>query len=108
MDQDEPIELIQGSGNVHADFGLPDAGLRQARAIVAGRILKRLDELRWSTREAERATGIAASEYSRIRRVRLERFTLDRLIGILGKLDASIDVVIDFKPRDARAEATAA
>jgi predicted XRE-type DNA-binding protein len=108
MDEDEPIELIQGSGNVHADFGTPDAGLRQARAIVTGRILKRLDELGWSTRETERATGIAASEVSRIRRVRLERFTLDRLISILGKLDADVDVVIDFKPRDARTEATAA
>jgi predicted XRE-type DNA-binding protein len=50
-------------------------------------------------RAAEAATGIAAAEFSRIRNVKLERFTLDRMIKILGKLDEEVEITLDFHPR---------
>jgi predicted XRE-type DNA-binding protein len=50
-------------------------------------------------RAAEAATGIAAAELSRIRNVRLGRFTIDRLIKILGKLDEDVEVTLDFQRR---------
>ena len=71
-------EFIRGSGNVYADLGLPDAGLSQARAIIAARIICILDERGLSTREAEKLTGVSHSEFSRIRNTQLRRFTLDR------------------------------
>jgi predicted XRE-type DNA-binding protein len=95
----DDFELIRGSGNVFRDFGRVNAGLEQARAILAAKIIRTLDERGLSTREAERLTGVAHSEFSRIRNAKLERFTLDRLITILGKLDEDVEVNVTFRPR---------
>ena len=95
----EKIELIRGSGNVFSDFGRPNAGLEQARAILAAEIIRALDARGLSTREAERLTGVGHSEFSRIRNAKIARFSLDRMVVILGKLDEDIEVNITFKPR---------
>ena len=95
---DETIELVRGTDNIYRDFQRPDAGLAQARAIVAARIIQTLDKREFSTREAERLTGVSHAEFSRIRNTQLRRFTLDRLISILGKLDGSVEVDVTFKP----------
>ncbi len=92
------FELIRGSGNVFRDFGRVNAGVEQARAILAAEIIRTLDERGLSTREAEKLTGVAHSEFSRIRNARLERFTLDRMITILGKLDEDVEVNVPFGP----------
>lgn len=94
---DDEMELVRGSGNVFADFSYPDAGLRQARAIVAAQIIRTLDERHLSTREAERLTGVSHAEFSRIRNTQLRRFTLDRMITILGKLDQEVEVTVTFR-----------
>ena len=44
-------------------------------------------------------TGVSHSEFSRIRNAQLRRFTLDRMITILGKLDAEMEVNVTFRPR---------
>jgi predicted XRE-type DNA-binding protein len=91
--------LVRGGGNVFRDFAVPNADLEQARSILAAKIIGVLDDRKLSVRAAEKLTGIAASEFSRIRSVKLGRFTLDRLITILGKLDQDREVTIDVKPR---------
>lgn len=95
------FELTRGSGNVFRDFGDPNADLEQARAILAARIIRALDERKLSTREAAKLTGVAHT-VSRIRNVKLDRFTLDRLISILGKLDQEVEVSVSFRTRDRR------
>ncbi|MEO5360642.1 MAG: helix-turn-helix domain-containing protein [Nitrospirota bacterium] len=96
---EEDFELIRGSGNVFRDFGRPNASVEQARAILAAKIIRTLDERELSTREAERLTGVSHSEFSRIRNARLKHFTLDRMITILEKLDEDIEVDVTFKHR---------
>ena len=98
MSKDD-VEWVRGSGNVFRDFAVPNADLEQARTILAARIIGVLDDRKLTVRAAEKLTGIAASEFSRIRRVKLGRFTLDRMITILGKLDHDMEVTIDVKPR---------
>ncbi|MGB8602248.1 MAG: XRE family transcriptional regulator [Rhizomicrobium sp.] len=98
MNQDD-MELVRGSGNVYRDFDRPDAGLAQARALLAAKIIRILDERSLSTRDAEQITGVTYTEFSRIRNAKLSRFTLDRLIGILGKLDETVEVQVSFSPR---------
>jgi len=101
------IELTRGSGNVFSDFGRPNAGLEQARAILAAEIIRALDARGLSTREAERLTGVGHSEFSRIRNAKIGRFSLDRLIAILGKLDEDVEVNISFQPRQSVPQNTA-
>src|SRR4051812_42241455 len=93
------LELVRGSGNVYRDFGRPDAGLEQARAVTAAKIIRVLDDRKLSTRDAERLTGVSHSEFSRIRNTQLSRFTLDRMIAILGKLDEDVEVSVTFRAR---------
>jgi predicted XRE-type DNA-binding protein len=97
--KNDDTELGRGSGNVYRDFGRPNAGLEQARAIVAAKIIAILDERQLSTRDAEKLTGVSHSEFSRIRNTQLRRFTLDRMIAILGKLDEDVEVSVSFRPR---------
>ena len=95
----DDFELIRGSGNVFQDFGRTNADVEQARAILAAEIIHTLDKRGLSTREAEKLTGVAHSEFSRIRNARLKRFTLDRMITILEKLDKDIEVSITLQSR---------
>ena len=98
-DQDD-LELIYGSGNVYRDLGERDADVRQAKALLAAEIIKALDAEQLSTRQAEARTGINYSEFSRIRRANLDRFTIDRLISILARLNQEVKLSITTQPKD--------
>ena len=93
------IDLVRGSGNVFRDFGRPNADLEQLRSILAARILRVLDERGLSVRKAKEITGIAAADFSRIRCANLERFTVDRLMTILARLDQQVQVRVTVRPR---------
>lgn len=95
------IETVQGSGNIFRDLGLPNADLEQLRAILAGRIIRVLDEERLTVRQAQEKTGIAAADFSRLRRANLARFTVDRLMEILRRLGQQVDVEVSVRPRAA-------
>lgn len=101
-DQQDDLELVRGSGNVFADFGAPDASLRQFRAVLAAEIVKTLDAERLTVRDAEARTGIAAADFSRIRQARLDRFTIDRLMRILDRLNRDVRVKVSVAPRGRR------
>ena len=95
----EQIELIHGSGNVYEDFEYADADIRQAKAILGAKIIGILDARGLSTRKAQAATGVNHSDFTRIRNAQFRRFTIDRLIIILNKLDQELEVNITVHPR---------
>lgn len=86
MIEESELELVEGSGNVFRDLGDPDADLKHAKAILAADIISALDESGLTVRKAGEATGFAAADYSRVRNANLARFTIDRLIRMLGAL----------------------
>lgn len=98
---DEPIEIVRGSGNIFRDFGMDNPELEQLRALLAAEIIKALDAEKLTVRAAEARTGIAAADFSRIRNVRLDRFTVDRLMTILGRLGQDIKIELRVEPRAA-------
>ena len=53
------MELVRGSGNVFRDFRDPDADLKQAKAVIAARVIAVLDERELTVRGAARLTGFA-------------------------------------------------
>jgi predicted XRE-type DNA-binding protein len=93
------IEIVRGSGNVFRDLGVENADLRQFKALLAAEIIKALDAKKLSVREAEARTGIAAADFSRIRGVKLERFTVDRLMTILDRLGQKVKVQLEVRAR---------
>jgi len=98
---DEDFELVHGSGNVFADFGVPNADARQLRAILAAEIIGQLDERKLTVRAAQELTGIAAADFSRIRHAKLDRFTIDRLMMILDRLGQRVEVEVTVTTRAA-------
>lgn len=98
--QKDDFELVRGSGNVFADLGLPDAELEQFRAILAAEIGKTLAADKLTVRAAEKITGVAAADFSRIRQARLKSFTIDRLMTILDRLNRKVQVSVSVFPRD--------
>ena len=93
------IEVVRGSGNVFRDLGHPDADILQAKAILAARIIGVLDDRGITVRRAHELTGFAAADFSRVRQAKLQRFTLERLISMLLKLNKDVEINIEVKPR---------
>ncbi len=102
---DNDLELVYGSGNVFRDFGRDDADVQQTKALLAASIIGILDDEGLSTRKAEGRTGVSHADFTRIRNVQLDRFTIDRLMTVLNKLGHHVDVQIDVHPRVAAEEA---
>ncbi len=94
------LELVHGSGNVFRDLGHPNADVEQIKAILAAQIIIALDARKLTVRAAKELTGIAAADFSRIRRVKLDRFTIDRLVAILNKLDRRVNVSVSVRRRN--------
>lgn len=95
----EDLDVIRGSGNLFRDLGLADAGREQLRALLAAKIIDVLDERKLTVRAAQELTGVAAADFSRIRKVNLGRFTIDRLMTILSGLGQEAEVSVDVHPR---------
>jgi predicted XRE-type DNA-binding protein len=94
----QEFELIRGSGNVFRDIGHPNADVEQLKAILAAEIIKILNSEALTTRQAEARTGIPYSEFSRIRNVKLNRFTVDHLTMILNRLNQRVDFEVRVRP----------
>jgi predicted XRE-type DNA-binding protein len=98
---DDDFELVRGSGNVFADFGDPNAEAEQLKAVLAARIIRVLDARGLTVRAAEEVTGTAAADFSRIRRAKLDRFTIERLMMVLSRLHQKVKVEVRFGERAA-------
>ena len=99
MIDNDPVELERGSGNVFRDLDVVSADVHHAKAKLAARIIGVLDDEGLSVRQAAKHTGIAAADFSRIRNADLGRFTIDRMIRILGALDHETQVSLEMRPR---------
>jgi predicted XRE-type DNA-binding protein len=99
----ETLELVRGTGNVFRDLGHKNSDVDQFKSILAAEIIKTLDRDKLTVRAAHARTGIAAADFSRIRNADLGRFTVDRLMSILNRLGARVEV----KVRVHRVETTA-
>ena len=93
---DDEMELVRGRGNVFRDLDLPHAELEQFRSILAAKIIGVLNAERLSVRKAHEITRVAAADFSRIRQVKLDRFTLDRLMTKQAVFSSIVDVFQDL------------
>lgn len=104
---EDTFKPVNGSGNVFHDLGDPHADLKQAKAILAARIIAVLDERELSVGQAATLTEFAAADFSRIRNADLGRFTLDRLMKMLTALDSGLQVTLHVQARHGRGAVTA-
>jgi predicted XRE-type DNA-binding protein len=91
--------IVNSSGNVFADLGLPDADEALAKADLARQIARLIQRQGWTQVRAAQALGIDQPKVSALVRGRLEGFSTERLIHFLNKLDQ--DVEISVRPKSA-------
>lgn len=97
----DDFELVSGSGNVFSDFGHANAEVEQLKATLAAQIIRVLDARGLTVRAAAELTGTAAADFSRIRRAKLDRFTIDRLMMVLHRLDQRVEIAVKFAEKAA-------
>jgi predicted XRE-type DNA-binding protein len=98
---DDDIKPAPSSGNLFRDVGLPNAELEHLRASLAGKIMRVLDDDGLTAKQAHELTGIDEADFSRIRKVKLDRFTVDRLMTILNRLGQDVEISVEVHPHRA-------
>jgi predicted XRE-type DNA-binding protein len=96
------IAVEEGSGNIFADLGLPDAEERLAKAGLAVRITAAIRSRRITQAEAARILGIDQPKISRLLRGRLSGFSTGKLMQFLTQLGRDVEIVVRAAPRSRR------
>jgi predicted XRE-type DNA-binding protein len=93
----ESLELVRGSGNIYRDFDVPDADVRQLKAILAAEIIKKLDKNGLTVRKAQTLTGIDAGDFSRVRNADFRRISVERLMAMINRLGSRVEVAVTLR-----------
>jgi predicted XRE-type DNA-binding protein len=93
----EESEFYEGSGNVFADLGLEDADELYSRAKIGFEVWKILKERKLKQREIAQILGIAQSDVSLLMNCKFNRFSTEKLLGFLKKLDREVILIINQK-----------
>jgi predicted XRE-type DNA-binding protein len=87
-------EYEEGSGNVFADLGLEDADELYARAQLGFHVHKLLAARNLKQREIADLLGIKQPEVSHLMNGHFSRFTTDKLLEFLKRLDQTVSICI--------------
>lgn len=88
------IEYTKSSGNVFKDLGLPNPDMEFLRASLSLEVFKILEKRKLTQKEAGKILGIGQPDVSKLMNGNFERFSVERLIKFLTKLDRDIDIAI--------------
>ena len=83
-----------GSGNVFADLGLKDADQLIARSQIGFHVFQILEQKRLKQREIASILGIAQSDVSHLMNGHFSRFTTDKLLDFLRRLDRKVTIEV--------------
>ena len=94
MKRRKPIEFEEGSGNIFADLGLKDADQFLARAQIGFHVFQILRDQKLRQREIAEILGIAQPDVSHLMNGHFSRFTTDKLLDFLKRLDRKVTIKI--------------
>src|SRR5437879_3172389 len=88
------IVFEEGSGNVFADLELADADELFMRAQIGFYVFKSLKDKRLKQTEIATLLGIAQPDVSHLMNGHYSRFTTDKLLDFLKRLDRKVSIQI--------------
>lgn len=88
------IEFEEGSGNVFADLGMPDAEERLVRAQLGFHVVTLLKNRDLKQKEASLLLDIAQPDVSHLMNGHFSRFTTDKLLDFFKKLEQKVTIEI--------------
>lgn len=89
--------MIRSSGNIWRDLGWPEheAQALQLRADLMIALRSRIEKLGWTQTDAARALGVTQPRISDLYRSKIDRFSVDSLVDLLGK--SGIEVTLRLR-----------
>jgi predicted XRE-type DNA-binding protein len=98
----DDVIVVEGSGNVFSDLGLPNAEELLAKAQLASAISDIIEERALTQGEAARVLGTTQPKVSNLVRGRFEGFSLERLARFLNTLDRDVEIRVRPRPQSRR------
>ena len=92
--QKRDIVFEESSGNIFADLGLEDAEELQARGMIGYHVILLLKAQDLKQREIAARLGIKQAEVSHLLNGHFSRFTTDKLLDFLKRLDQKVTIQI--------------
>lgn len=100
-------QIEEGSGNVFADLGLPNAEELLTKADLVHRIGEIIKGRNLTQAQAAEVLGASQPIVSNLINGRIGGFSLERLLRFLNALDRDVEIVVKRRPRShARAAVT--
>ena len=90
----EEIEMYEGSGNVYADLGLEDADELLIRSQIGFLVFRILEDRKLKQREIAGVLGIKQPDVSHLMNGHFSRFTTDKLLDFLKRLNQKVTIHI--------------
>lgn len=97
---DTQDQVIEGSGNVFADLGVPSSQEDLLKVEIAAAITQTIHDRKLTQVEAARLMGADQAKVSAITRGRLKGMTAERLFRYLLALGRDIDIRISHEYRE--------
>src|SRR5712672_468406 len=101
-----PKKVTASSGNVFADLGFDNPEEELLKAKLAREIRAIIKRRRLTQARSAELFGLKQPDVSAIVTGRTGKFSIDRLVRCLDRLDYKVDVVIRHKPRRSNRPAT--
>ena len=80
------------SGNLFTDLGLDDADALSTRTALGIQVMKTIRDKDLSQKEAGKLLGLKQPDVSAVMRAKFSRFSQERLIGFLNKLEQKVTI----------------
>jgi predicted XRE-type DNA-binding protein len=94
MKRHKPIEFEESSSNIFADLGLEDSDELYARAQIGVHVFKIVKEKKLRQHEIAAVLGIAQPDVSHLMNGHFSRFTTDKLLDFLKRLDRKVRIEV--------------
>jgi predicted XRE-type DNA-binding protein len=96
----DEIRIEEGSGNLWADIGRPDADEALARAELMRQITEMIRARGLTQTAAAALLGTTQPTVSDLVRGKLSQFSLERLIAFLNALGQDVEITVRANPAD--------
>jgi predicted XRE-type DNA-binding protein len=104
MNQDDRTSsdrVIEGTDNVFADLGVPDAQTHKLKAELVVKLRDVITDLKLTQAQAGERLGVTQPEVSRILNGRFREVSVERLMRMLTRLGCEVDIVVKAAGHDA-------
>jgi len=99
MQRDNDLEIEEGSGNIFADLGLPDAEELQFKSELALAIRRIIKSEGLTQVAAAVKMGVSQPDVSHIMNAKISKFSTDRLLVMLAHLGRNLTLSIEKSER---------